>query len=96
MTRDEVLRVAELAHLELDESDLEDLTARMNEILDHVDRMRDAEASAPMERAAGAPSELILAADVPGDMLTSEEALANTPDASRGLFRVPASLPDLS
>lgn len=96
VTREEILRVAELARLDLDEGDIDDLTARMNEILEHVDRMRETAPSGPSETSGATSAELVLAADVQGDMLSADEALRNAPDSARGHFRVPPSLPDSS
>lgn len=93
VTIDEVRYIAELAKLSFDDSQLRSLADQMNEILSHFDTLRsvDTEGVEPAFRTLRRKS--VFRADVVGEMLTSDEALANAPDRRGDHFQVPAFLP---
>jgi len=88
--RDQVLHVARLARLRLDEDEVETMSAELSSILGHVETMSelDIEGVEPTSRVVDA--ENVLRADEIAPSLDREAALANAPDPSSGSFRVPS------
>jgi len=86
---DEVRRVADLAMLKFDHSELEQLTAELSTILDYFERLQAVDTS-EVEPDLGPPiKEATLRPDQRTPCLPPEQALANAPDRSGGHFRVP-------
>src|SRR5262249_26888098 len=89
---DEVLRIAALAHLELDEPTVETFRHQLRHILDYIGMLSDLDAASvsptthPLGRGQASRPDTV----VPS--LTTEAALRNAPDASAGQFRVPRVL----
>ncbi len=90
--RAEVQRIARLAHLELDEADVEALTRDLESILDHVAVLDELAVDSVEPTLAGHDRLPALRADEPAPSLSSSEALANAPDVGDGHFRVPQVL----
>ena len=90
LSREDVLRIAELARLELTSDEVELFTRQLGSILGYVEQIRalDTTGVAPTSHAINQPVER---ADVTHDSLPRNEALANAPDAASesGLFKVP-------
>jgi len=90
LDRAQVLHVARLARLELTEDEVERFREQLDAILEAVGKvaeldLTDVEPTAhPLELAN------VWADDEPRPSLTPDEALANAPDRSGDLFRVPA------
>jgi aspartyl-tRNA(Asn)/glutamyl-tRNA(Gln) amidotransferase subunit C len=98
ITREDVLRVAELAHLELSEAEIEMFSRQLDSILTYVEKLNELDTNnvEPMAQvapptasghgaAAGTPlrQDELAPCDVVGDVL------AGAPDASPPYFRVP-------
>jgi len=94
-TRDQVIAVARLAHLELDETEIELFARQLGEILAYADEVQQVDTR-------GIPPTASVLTRYPADRpdrvrpsLSPEEALANAPDPAPGttitggLFRVP-------
>jgi aspartyl-tRNA(Asn)/glutamyl-tRNA(Gln) amidotransferase subunit C len=96
--REDVLRVAELAHLQLSETEIEMFSRQLDSILTYVDKLNELDTSKvePMAQvappsasgqgaAAGTPlrEDELAPCDVAGDVL------GGAPDASPPYFRVP-------
>jgi aspartyl-tRNA(Asn)/glutamyl-tRNA(Gln) amidotransferase subunit C len=88
----EVLRIAALAHLELEPASVETLGQQLKQILDHIAVLQELDVSDvpptthPLGRGqASRPDEV-------APSLSAEDALANAPDAAEGYFRVPRVL----
>lgn len=90
LSRNDVLRIAELARLELTPDEVELFTRQLAGILEYVEQIRalDTTGVVPTSHAINRPLER---ADVTHDTLARDEALANAPDAApeSGLFKVP-------
>jgi|HubBroStandDraft_4_1064222.scaffolds.fasta_scaffold1202645_2 aspartyl-tRNA(Asn)/glutamyl-tRNA(Gln) amidotransferase subunit C len=99
LTRADVLHIARLARLDLSEDDVERFTAELGKILTYVGEVQRVDTTdvTPMSHAgalsppggeppAGGPAGRD---DHPRPCLDRSSALANAPDASAGLFRVP-------
>jgi aspartyl-tRNA(Asn)/glutamyl-tRNA(Gln) amidotransferase subunit C len=90
LSREDVLRIAELARLELTSDEVDLFTRQLAHILEYVEQIRtlDTTGVAPTSHVINRP---IDRADVPHQSLPRDEALANAPDAAgeAGLFKVP-------
>jgi aspartyl-tRNA(Asn)/glutamyl-tRNA(Gln) amidotransferase subunit C len=88
--RDQVLHVAKLARLRLDEAEVETMTGELSGILEHVDRIAglDLEDVSPTSHVV--ELENVLRADLPHQSLPRDVALALAPDPVDGAFRVPS------
>ena len=104
ITREDVLRVAQLAHLELSESEVETYQGQLDSILSYIDKLNEVDISGvePMAQvlaARGAASDessdaearenSALQADVERPMHTAEAVLEIAPDPVAPYFRVP-------
>jgi len=89
--RDDVLRIAELANLEIDPAD-DSLGKSLQSILDYVAMLDQVDVSGVEPTSFGAVGGSILRADEPRSGLTAKEALQNAPDGVDDQFRVPGVL----
>lgn len=101
ITREEVLRVAQLAHLELSADEVEMYRGQLDEILTYVGKLEQLDVAnvQPMAQilpqpAAGtagsqADTESELRDDVLGPCNVADAVLAQAPDAVKPFFRVP-------
>jgi aspartyl-tRNA(Asn)/glutamyl-tRNA(Gln) amidotransferase subunit C len=92
ITEKEVRYVAGLANLQLEESEVSRLQADLESILEHFDKLNEADTSdvAPMSQVLfDAGETATLRADVPATPLGNEAALANAPQKGAGYFKVP-------
>ena len=87
--KEEVRRIAKLAHLEFSEDEIGRFTRQFNSILEHVARLEalDTTEIEPTSHVGGATH--ALREDALAGSMPREEALANAPDPDNGLFRVP-------
>ena len=90
LSREEVLRIAALARLELTPEEVELFAGQLAAILDYVAQIRDLDTSGvpPTSHVLNQP---IDRDDQPVESLPRDAALANAPEAARqaGLFKVP-------
>ena len=86
--RDEVLRIAKLANLELDTVD-DSLADSLRSILDYVSMLDEVDVSGVEPTRFGAVGDSCVREDEPRPGLTADEALRNAPDGADGHFRVP-------
>jgi len=89
VTREDVLRCARLAHLSLEEAEIEPLRRQMAEFLSHAQSLDllDLEGVEPCTHGLELP--LPRRDDEPRPGLTQAQALANAPQADQGYFLVP-------
>ena len=90
LSREDVLRIAELARLELTADEVELFTRQLADILHYVEQIQalDTTGVAPTSHVMHRPLER---EDAPHEPLARPAALANAPDAAAesGLFKVP-------
>jgi aspartyl-tRNA(Asn)/glutamyl-tRNA(Gln) amidotransferase subunit C len=88
--RDQVLHVARLARLRLDEEETERMAGELSGILEHVETMErvDLEGVEPTARVVDADN--VLRDDVVTPSLDRDVALRGAPDAGEDSFRVPS------
>jgi len=91
LTREDVLRIAELASLELTETEVETFTRQLGDILAYARQLQEIDTTGvpPTSHVLGATS--LDRADDPRPSLPRDEILKSAPDPSMdaGLFRVP-------
>lgn len=92
ITPETVRHLASLARIDLTETEITELTGQLSSIVDNVARV--SEVATPDVPATSHPLPLsnVLRDDVPGETLTTEEALAGAPDHDGSRFRVSAIL----
>jgi aspartyl-tRNA(Asn)/glutamyl-tRNA(Gln) amidotransferase subunit C len=92
VTREQVLKIAELARLQFGAAELDAFVAQFQSILDYIEKLKevDIDGVEPTSHAAGADERSLFREDTPRPSLPSAEALRNAPDQSHDHFRVPA------
>jgi aspartyl-tRNA(Asn)/glutamyl-tRNA(Gln) amidotransferase subunit C len=88
--REQVLHVAKLARLRLDEAEVEAMAGELSGILEHVDRIASLDLSDVEPTSHVVELENVLRPDVPRPSLPREVALSQAPDPVDGAFRVPS------
>ncbi len=89
ITKDEVLYVADLARLNLDEASIDKFAGQIGTILDYVDKLNevDTEGIRPTSHAISLTN--AFREDEPKEHLERDQALANAPQKEDGAFVVP-------
>lgn len=88
--REQVLHVAKLARLRLDEAEVETMAGELSGILGHVDRISDLDLDGVEPTSHVVQLENVFRADVPWTSLPPEVALSSAPEPFEGAFRVPS------
>jgi aspartyl-tRNA(Asn)/glutamyl-tRNA(Gln) amidotransferase subunit C len=90
--RDLVMHIAQLAKLELQESEVELFVKQLGDILHYIEKLNEAgESAEPFSFNFFLPS--ITRPDIAGESLSVEEALKNAPDRYKQFFKVPKIIP---
>ena len=93
ITREDVLRVADLAYLDLSESELETYRAQIDEILEYIDKLNEIDTAnvEPMAQvlADDQRADATLREDVVVPCNVAPEILKQAPDPEPPYFRVP-------
>ncbi len=92
LTREEVLHIAQLAHLGLSEDEVPKFQEQLSEILDHFEALRALDTEGVPPTSHPLPLESVMREDEVAPSLSVEDVLANAPNAEDGLFRVRAVL----
>ena len=92
ITEQDVRHVAKLSRLKLTEAEVVDFTRQLGRVLEYTAKLQelDVEGVEPMAH----PTDLTdcLREDVPGQRMTTEEALANACESDAPFFKVPKVL----
>lgn len=88
--RDQVMHVARLARLRLEEDEVERMAGELSTILDHIEKIGELDLTDVEPTSHAVPLENVLRPDEPRPSLTREEALAGAPDPLEGGFGVPS------
>ena len=89
VTRKEVEHIAELARLELTESELEEYTAQLNKILEYVEKLNKLNTENIKPLSHPIEGENVFRDDVIKPSIDREEALKNAPSKDDEFFKVP-------
>ena len=92
ISKTEVEKVAELARLDLTDSEKSLFGEQLSHILDYVDQLQSVSTEGVPLTSSVAELQSEWREDVVVQGLTAEEALANAPESSQGLFVVPKIL----
>jgi aspartyl-tRNA(Asn)/glutamyl-tRNA(Gln) amidotransferase subunit C len=94
LTREDILRVAELARLELSEQEVDLFTRQIDDILGYAEQLQNVDTAGVSPTSHVMASDAAWRQDEPGGSLEIQESLANAPSADRsgGLFKVPKVL----
>ncbi len=89
VTTEEVEYIADLARLQFEQDELEDLAEDMNQILDYMEKLGELDTGdvEPLEHVVDL--EFRYRPDETEEPLDHDEALKNAPDADSDYFRVP-------
>ena len=92
MTRDEIKRIAELARLEFNESEMDTFVKEFDGIVHYVGTIEKVDLSGvePLASVSGLTNET--REDVVGECLPTNEALKNAPKKNEAFFKVPKVL----
>ncbi len=88
--REQVLHVAKLARLRLNDEEVERMVGELSGILDHVDRIGNLDLEGVEPTSHVVALENVLRADVPHESLPRGVALASAPEPQDGAFRAPS------
>ena len=94
LTREDVLRVAELARLDLTEQEVDLFTRQIADILGYAEQLQDVDTTGVSPMSHVNATDGAWRDDTPGGSLALEESFANAPSADRtaGLYKVPKVL----
>jgi len=88
--REQVLHVAKLARLKLEEAEVEQMTGELSGILGHVDRIGELDLDDVEPTSHVVALENVLRADEPRPSWPRDVVLEQAPDPADGAFRVPS------
>lgn len=92
LTREDVLHIARLARIALDEAEVERFRAQLSSILDHFEALAAVDTEGIEPTAHPLPLANVMREDVVEPSLPRDEVLANAPLVEDGYFRVRAVL----
>jgi len=92
--REQVLHVARLSRLRLDDAEVETMAGELSGILEHVDRIRSLDLEGVEPTSHVVHLENVLRADTPWQSMPPQVALASAPEPFEGAFRVPSPQAD--
>ena len=92
ISRDDVVHVAHLARLTLDDAEIDLFTEQLGAVLEHAQDVAALQTDGVPATAHPLPIENVLRDDVPQPSVDRDEVLAQAPDAEGGRFRVPRIL----
>ena len=90
LSREQVLHVARLARLDLDDAEVERHAAELSKVVDWIDKIAELDLEGVEPTSHVVDVENALREDVPHTSLDPEAALASAPDPVPGGFRVPS------
>ena len=89
LSKEEVLKIADLAHLTCEGEELEQLTKEFNAILEYVQQLEKVDVSDVEAMSHVHGSTNIFREDESKETLSTEEVLKNAPDSSGTFIKVP-------
>ncbi|MHA7175675.1 Asp-tRNA(Asn)/Glu-tRNA(Gln) amidotransferase subunit GatC [Arthrobacter sp. Sr24] len=92
INRDDVAHLAQLAHIEMNDEELDRMATELAVIVDSVKSVSEAAGADVPATSHPIPLTNVMREDVVGHVLTVEEALSGAPDSADGRFKVPAIL----
>jgi aspartyl-tRNA(Asn)/glutamyl-tRNA(Gln) amidotransferase subunit C len=93
LEREQVVHVARLARLELDETELQKMASELSAVLDHVERIRELDLAEVEPTSHAVDVAGVMRADEPQPSLPRDVILAAAPEPVAGGFGVPSPGP---
>jgi aspartyl-tRNA(Asn)/glutamyl-tRNA(Gln) amidotransferase subunit C len=88
--REQVLHVARLARLKLNDEEVERMASELSGILEHVEHINELDLESVEPTSHVVPVENVLRPDEPRPSWSRDEMLERAPDPAGGAFRVPS------
>ena len=88
--RDQVLHVAKLARLKLDDEEVQRMASELSGILEHVERISELDLDGVEPTSHVIALENVFRPDEPRPSWDRDEVLESAPDPASGAFRVPS------
>ncbi|MCF8067617.1 MAG: Asp-tRNA(Asn)/Glu-tRNA(Gln) amidotransferase subunit GatC [Desulfobacterales bacterium] len=89
ITKEEVLKVAGLARLHMDEGAIDKFAGQIGNILEYVDTLEQVDAKDVQPATHAIPLSNAFREDLPGEHMDRDNALSNAPEKEDGSFVVP-------
>ncbi len=89
ITKEQVVQVAHLARLDVDEADMERIAEQIDKILEYIDTLGKADTEGVEPSFQGIDHDTAFREDVPVGHVGQENATANAPSSEDGYFIVP-------
>ncbi|RJP75969.1 MAG: Asp-tRNA(Asn)/Glu-tRNA(Gln) amidotransferase subunit GatC [Desulfobacteraceae bacterium] len=89
ITKNDIIHVADLARIEIDEVSLDKLTEQIGRILEYVDTLNQAETNSIQKTSHAITLTNAFREDITREYLTNDQALSNAPEKENGAFVVP-------
>lgn len=89
ISKDDVLKVANLARIELNQEELNLFSGQLESVLEFIEKLKKADVSSVQPMSHILDIQNVLRADVPKESLPNALALKNAPESLKGHFRVP-------
>ena len=89
ISREQVLHVARLARLRLEEQEIDRMSRELSSVLDHIEKISELDLGGVPPTSHVIDVENVLRADEPRPSRPVERVLEQAPDAALGGFRVP-------
>jgi len=90
ISRDQVLHVARLARLRLEEDEIDKMASELSSVLDHIEKISELELEGVPPTSHVVDVENVFRPDEPRPSWPVERALEQAPDPAAGGFRVPS------
>ena len=94
LTKEEVLHVADLARIEIDEDELEMYQVKLKQILNEIEKINDVNINDNNILITPTENECILREDKVKEMLEAKQVLENAPRHNGNYFSVPVVIKD--
>jgi len=91
---EQVRHIGRLSRIELGDEQLRTFARQLGDILAYFDKLRELDTQDVEPMVHAVETHNVLAADEPGESLSSDEALANAPQRDGDLFKVPKVIDD--
>ncbi len=94
INNEEVKHIAQLAHLKLNEEEVELLSKELSDILDYIDKLNELATDNITPTAYTIPMHNVLREDKVKPSMERKKVLANAPEEENGQFKVPKIIGD--
>ncbi len=92
ITRDDVVYIAKLSRLDIDDSDLDNYVQHLQQILKYVEKLNEIDTSNVEPTVHVMPMQNVTREDEIKKSISNENALKSAPDIENGFFHVPTIL----